>query len=257
MHRLPLVGLSACTRQLGAHPFHVVGDKYLRAVAAAAGALPMMLPALPGLIAPSDLVAQIDGLLLTGSPSNIEPWQYQGAPSAAGTLHDPTRDSCNLALIPAALSAGVPILAICRGFQELNVALGGTLHACVHEVGRYQDHREPAGQPVVVQYAARQPLLVEPGGLLARLGLPRRCQVNSIHGQGLDRLAPGLRVEALAEDGLVEAVSLPGARAFTLGVQFHPEWQVLEHPHYLAIFQAFGAACRQRAERRCTTGAPA
>lgn len=257
MHGLPLVALSACTRQLGAHPFHVVGDKYLRAVATAAGALPMMLPALPGLIAPNDLVAQIDGLLLTGSPSNIEPWHYQGPPDPAGTLHDPTRDRCNLALIPAALSAGVPILAICRGFQELNVALGGTLHTCVHEVGRYQDHREPAEQPVAVQYAARQPLLVEPGGLLERLGLPRRCQVNSIHGQGIDRLAPGLRVEALAEDGLIEAVSLPQAPAFTLGVQFHPEWQVLEHPHYLAIFQAFGAACRQRAERRYLTGAPA
>ncbi|MDM3885697.1 gamma-glutamyl-gamma-aminobutyrate hydrolase family protein [Pseudomonas sp. BCRC 81390] len=257
MHRFPLVAVSACTRQLGAHPFHMVGDKYVRAVFDAAGALPMMLPALPGLVEPSDLLAHVDGLLLTGSPSNIEPWHYQGAPSPAGTLHDPARDACNLALIPAALSAGVPLLAICRGFQELNVALGGTLHACVHEVAPYQDHREPAEQPVAVQYAARQPLLVEPGGVLARLGLPRRCQVNSIHGQGIDRLAPGLRVEALAEDGLIEAVSLPWARDFALGVQFHPEWRVLEHPHYLTIFQAFGAACRQRAERRSTTGATA
>lgn len=255
MHRLPLVAVSACTRQLGAHPFHLVGDKYVRAVVEAASALPMMLPALPGLLPPSEVLAQVDGLLLTGSPSNIEPWHYQGAPCAPGTLHDPTRDASNLALIPAALREGVPLLAICRGFQELNVALGGTLHACVHEVGRFSDHREPADQPVQVQYAARQPLRVQPGGLLERLGLPRRCQVNSIHGQGIDRLAPGLQVEALAEDGLIEAVSLPDARAFALGVQFHPEWQVLNHPHYLAIFRAFGAACRQRAERRAATGA--
>lgn len=250
---LPLVAVSACTRQLGLHPFHVAGDKYVRAVAEAAGALPLVLPALPGLFDLPTLLEQIDGLLLTGSPSNIEPQHYQGAPSAADTLHDPARDASNLPLIHAALQAGVPLLAICRGFQELNVALGGTLHQRVHEVGPYQDHREPADQPLEVQYAAHQRLLVEPGGILEKLGIPAQIQVNSIHGQGIDRLAPGLRIEAIAPDSLIEAVSVDDAGAFALGVQFHPEWRVSSHPHYLAIFQAFGAACRQRAMQRQPT----
>lgn len=250
MSRIPLVAVSACTKQLGLHPFHIVGDKYVRAVVEGAGAMPLVVPALAGLIDIQTLLASVDGLLLTGSPSNIEPRHYHGQPSAPGTLHDPVRDASNLPLINAALQAGVPLLAICRGFQELNVALGGSLHQCVHEVGRYADHREPIDQPVEVQYAARQSLLVQPGGLLEAMGLPARIQVNSIHGQGIDRLAERLRVEALAPDGLIEAVSVIDARAFALGVQFHPEWQVRSHPHYLTIFQAFGAACRQRAAQR-------
>lgn len=245
----PLVAVNACVRQLGLHPFHVAGDKYLRAVVEGADALPLVVPALPGLIAPEALLARVDGLLLTGSPSNLEPRHYAGPPSAPGTLHDPQRDAFNLPLIHAALAADVPLLAICRGFQELNVALGGSLHPCVHEVPGYLDHREPTGQPVAVQYAARQALKVLPGGILQAAGLPAQCQVNSIHGQGIDRLAARLRVEALAADGLVEAVSVRDAR-FALGVQFHPEWQVTAHPHYLAIFQAFGAACRLRAAQR-------
>lgn len=247
MSRIPLVAVSACTKQLGPHPFHIVGDKYVRAVVQGAGALPLVVPALAELIDIPTLLANVDGLLLTGSPSNIEPRHYQGHTSAPGTLHDPARDASNLPLINAALHGGVPLLAICRGFQELNVALGGSLHQCVHEVGRYADHREPTDQPVEVQYAARQALLVQPGGLLEAMGLAARIQVNSIHGQGIDRLASNLRVEALAPDGLIEAVSVIDAQAFALGVQFHPEWQVLSHPDYLAIFQAFGAACRQRA----------
>jgi len=247
--RKPLVAVNACVRQLGLHPFHVAGEKYLRAVVEGADALPLVLPALPGLVHPQAWLTNVDGLLLTGSPSNLEPHHYAGPPSAPGTLHDPQRDAFNLPLIRAALAADVPLLAICRGFQELNVALGGSLHACVHELPGYQDHREPTDQPVAVQYAARQALKVLPGGLLQAAGLPAQCQVNSIHGQGIDRLALALRVEAVAGDGLVEAVSVRDA-GFALGVQFHPEWQVTAHPHYLAIFQAFGAACRKRAAQR-------
>ena len=108
------------------------------------------------------------------------------------------------------------------------------------------DHREPGDEPVEVQYAPRHSLRVQPGGLLAGLGLPDEIQVNSIHGQGVQRLAPGLRVEALAPDGLIEAFSVEGAPSFALGVQFHPEWQVRSNPNYLAIFQALGEACGRR-----------
>jgi putative glutamine amidotransferase len=129
----------------------------------------------------------------------------------------------------------------------MNVAFGGTLHQKVHAVEGMMDPREPENEPLEVQYAPSHPLFIQPGGVLDGLGLPSEIAVNSIHGQGVARLAPGLHVEALAPDGLVEAFSVSGAKSFALGVQWHPEWQVRSNPNYLAIFQAFGEACRKRA----------
>ena len=250
MSRLPLIGVTACTKQVGLHPYHIAGDKYVRAVAVGAGGLPLIIPSLGDLLDFDALLSSLDGLLLTGSPSNVEPHLYNGPASAPGTLHDPARDATTLPLICAAVAAGVPVFGICRGFQELNVAFGGSLHQKVHETGTFMDHREPENEPVEVQYAPSHPLHVQPGGVLAGLGLPDEIRVNSIHGQGVDRLAPGLRVEALAPDGLIEAISVEGAQSFVLGVQWHPEWQVRSNPEYLAIFQAFGDACRKRASQR-------
>ncbi len=250
MSRLPLIGVTACTKQVGLHPYHIAGDKYVRAVAVGAGGLPLIIPSLGDLLDFDALLSSLDGLLLTGSPSNVEPHLYSGPASAPGTLHDPARDATTLPLIRAAVAAGVPVFGICRGFQELNVAFGGSLHQKVHETGTFMDHREPENEPVEVQYAPSHPLHVQPGGVLAGLGLPDEIRVNSIHGQGVDRLAPGLRVEALAPDGLIEAISVEGAQSFALGVQWHPEWQVRSNPEYLAIFQAFGDACRKRASQR-------
>ena len=250
MSRLPLIGVTACTKQIGPHPYHITGDKYLRAVVVGAGGLPLIIPALGELIDQPALLDNLHGLLFTGSPSNVEPHHYSGAPSSAGTQHDPARDQTTLPLIRQAIDAGIPVLGICRGFQEINVAFGGSLHQKVHEVAGMMDHREPQEQPLEVQYAPSHGLQVQPGGVLAGLGLPREIQVNSIHGQGVERLAPGLRVEALAPDGLIEAFSVEGAPSFALGVQWHPEWQVGSNPNYLAIFQAFGEACRKRAGQR-------
>lgn len=250
MSRLPLIGVTACVRQVGHKPSHTVGDKYVSAVVAGANGLPLIIPALGESLDQDALLSSLDGLLFSGSPSNVEPHHYSGPQSDAGTLHDIARDATTLPLIRAAIAAGVPLLGICRGFQEINVALGGTLHQKVHETPGFMDHREPAGEPVEVQYAARHVVDVQPGGILAGIGLPAQIQVNSIHGQGVARLAPGLRVEALAPDGLVEAFSVEGARAFALGVQWHPEWQVRSNPNYLAIFQAFGKACSKRAGQR-------
>lgn len=250
MSRQPLIGVTACTRQIGHRTSHVVGDKYLRAVVVGANGLPLIIPALGELVDPDTLLESLDGLLLTGSPSNVEPLHYSGPASDADTLHDIARDATSLPLIRAAIAAGVPMLGICRGFQEINVALGGSLHQKVHETAGFMDHREPADEPTEVQYAPRHAVHVQPGGVLAGIGLPEQIQVNSIHGQGVARLAPGLRVEALAPDGLVEAFSVEGARAFAVGVQWHPEWQVQANPNYLAIFQAFGKACERRAGQR-------
>jgi putative glutamine amidotransferase len=250
MSHLPLIGVTACTKQIGLHSYHIAGDKYLRAVALGAGGLPLIIPSLGELIDHPTLLDNLDGLLFTGSPSNVEPHHYSGPASAPGTQHDPERDRTSLPLIKAAVAAGIPILGICRGFQEMNVAFGGSLHQKVHELDGFMDHREPENQPLEVQYAPSHPLQVQPGGVLAGIGLPSEIAVNSIHGQGVERLAPGLRVEALAPDGLIESFSVEGAQNFALGVQWHPEWQVRSDPNYLAIFQAFGEACRKRAGHR-------
>lgn len=250
MSRQPIIGVSACTKQIGHNIYHTAGDKYLQAIAQVAGGMPVIIPALGEQLDQAYLLQQLDGLVFTGSPSNVEPHHYAGDASEPGTAHDPARDITTLPLIKAAIAAGIPVLGICRGFQEMNVAFGGTLHQRVHEVAGLMDHREPANLPADQQYGLRHELHVQPGGLLDSIGLPADIQVNSIHGQGVQHLAPGLRVEALAPDGLIEAFSVVAAKIFALGVQWHPEWQVRSNPNYLAIFQAFGEACRKTARQR-------
>lgn len=246
----PLIGVTACVKQIGLHRYHISGDKYVRAVSIGAQGLPVVIPSLGNLTEIDDLLGQLDGLLLTGSPSNVEPFHYQGAASAPGTDHDPARDATTLPLLRAAIASGVPVLGICRGFQEMNVAFGGSLHQKVHELPGMLDHREADSPDVAVQYAPAHAVSVIAGGVFEALELPDEFQVNSIHSQGIDRLAPGLRAEAVAPDGLIESISVEHSPTFALGVQWHPEWQVLDNPNYLKIFQAFGAACRQRAAKR-------
>ncbi|MDM3884760.1 gamma-glutamyl-gamma-aminobutyrate hydrolase family protein [Pseudomonas sp. BCRC 81390] len=250
MPRVPVIGITACTRVIEQHATQTISEKYARAAAKAACGLPIVIPSLAELIDSADILDVVDGLIFTGSPSNIEPFHYRGPASAAGTHHDPLRDATTLPLMRAAIAAGVPVLGICRGFQEMNVALGGSLHQNVHETGLFMDHREGKDEPIEQQYGPRHALHVEPGGMLERMGLPALIEVNSIHGQGIDVLAPGLRVEALAPDGLVEAISVEHSKGFALAVQWHPEFQVMDNPHYLTIFQSFGKACRQRSVLR-------
>lgn len=245
---VPLIGVSACRQQVGKNPSHTVGDKYVEAAGFAG--LPLILPARDGGSDAQALAARLDGIVFTGSPSNVEPHHYNGAPSVEGTRHDLARDRLTLPLLRAAIVAGVPVLCICRGFQELNVALGGSLHQQVQALPGMLDHREPEDAPLEVQYGPRHAVSVEPGGLLESLGLAARFEVNSLHSQGIDRLAPGLRVEARAPDGLVEAVSMPAAPGFVLGVQWHPEWRFAENPVSLRLFKAFREACIAHAARR-------
>lgn len=248
MSRLPLIGVTACRQQLGKYSSHTAGDKYVEAAGFAG--IPLILPALNTPVEPEQLLAQLDGLLFTGSPSNVEPRHYNGMPSAEGTAHDVFRDRNTLPLLRAAIAQGVPVLCICRGFQELNVALGGSLHQRVHELPGYLDHREPQSEALADQYAPQHAVSVQPGGLLDSLGLSPGFEVNSLHSQGIDRLASDLRAEALAPDGLVEAVSLPGTPGFVLGVQWHPEWAFLDNPVSLRLFEAFRQACQAHARKR-------
>lgn len=249
MASLPLVGVPTDRKQIGPHPFLAVGEKYVRAVVDGAGALPVLLPTLQPALPLEQWLEQVDGILLTGAVSNIEPRHYSDEPSYEGNLHDPARDATTLALVPLAMRMGVPILALCRGYQEVNVALGGSLHQKVHEQPGFLDHRENPDDPLEKQYAPAHAVTLNPGGLLAGIAGAPSVHVNSLHGQGVARLGKGLKVEAVAPDGLVEAFRHEGP-GFLLGVQWHPEWRVTENPFYLGIFKAFGDACRKRAAQR-------
>jgi putative glutamine amidotransferase len=246
----PLIGIPADRRILGPHPFHVVGEKYARAVLDASGGLPLLIPSLADELGMDELLQRLDGIMFTGSPSNVEPHHYAGPPSAPGTLHDPARDATTLPLIRKAVAAGVPVLGICRGFQEMNVAFGGTLHQKVHEVEGKLDHRDDETLPLDVQYGPAHEVILEPGGLLRTLAGSDRISVNSLHSQGIDRLGGSLSVEARAPDGLVEAFRVRDAPLFAMAVQWHPEWKVMSSPFSRALFAAFGAASRHYMQTR-------
>ena len=246
----PLVLVSACNRMLGAHEFHVAGRKYVDAVRLA-GCLPLVLPPLPPPVDAQDIDALldgVDGVLLTGSKSNIHPRHFGESVLNASLPLDEARDATTFALIRATLERGLPLFGICRGFQEVNVALRGSLHQAVQDVPGLADHRDPDGVPVDVAYGSAHSVAVVPGGLLATLIPEPSFIVNSLHGQGVNRLADGLRAEALAPDGLVEAFSLPTAPGFNLCVQWHPEWQAASNPQSMRMLYGFGAACRRHKE---------
>lgn len=247
---LPMIGIPLCVRFYDEHRFHMAGEKYIRAVAEGMAALPVLIPALGETLSPAVWIARLDGLLLTGSPSNILPEHYGGPASAAGTLHDPDRDATTLPLIRAALAAGVPMLGICRGLQELNVALGGSLHQQVQALPGKADHRAAEALPVPEAYGPAHPVRLVPGGYLAGLLACETLSVNSLHAQGIDRLAAPLVPEAHAPDGLIEAVRAPAAAALTLAVQWHPEWRFQDNPAAATLLRAFGDAARQRAAAR-------
>lgn len=246
--RKPVIGIPADRRLLGQHWFHCVGEKYIAAVVQAAEAVPVLLPAL-GEGHLQDWLAACDGILLTGSLSNVEPHRYQGPPSAPDTLHDPERDATTLPMIRGAVGAGLPLFGICRGFQEMNVAFGGSLIQRLQEQPGLLDHREDKTQPLDVQYGPAHEIELADGGLLRRLAGTPRVKVNSLHSQGVERLGRGLVPEARADDGVIEAFRVDAAPSFALAVQWHPEWKVMDNPFSRALFAEFGKAGRERAAR--------
>lgn len=250
MNHKPVVGVPADRRMVDPHPFHMAGEKYVQAIVDGSDGLPFIIPALGDPLDVDDIIDNVDGILLTGSPSNIEPYHYEGQPSEPGTWHDPHRDSLTLPLAKRAMEVGVPLLAVCRGFQELNVVLGGTLHQKVHEVPGYGMHKENPDDPLEVQYGPSHSVNLVEGGLLHRLAGTDKVMVNSLHSQGVAKLADGVTVEAVAEDGLIEAFVVDSAPGFTLSVQWHPEWQVMLNKFSTAIFKTFGDACREHAKQR-------
>ena len=260
----PLVWLPADHRQLGPNdiPYLLLGDKYARAVKVGAQAQPVLFP-LAEAAQVGELLALVDGVMLTGSPSNVHPAHFDEDVHDPTLPLDPERDALTLALVRACIAQQVPLLGICRGFQEINVALGGSLHQTVHAVPGLMDHRDPDGLPLEQQYGPSHPVRLAEGSALAQWAGGTQAMVNSLHGQGIGRLAPGVRALAWADDGLVEAIEVQGAAEFAYAVQWHPEWRCDENPFYAATFHAFGQALRRRQQRRrqaqlaqSTTGAP-
>jgi putative glutamine amidotransferase len=238
-----IVGIPACTKMVGIELQHATPVRYGAALMAAAGAIPILIP--PVGEAQLALLDRLDGVLISGSPSNVEPSLYGVAESLTPEKHDPARDATTLPLIRAAIARGIPLLAICRGIQELNVALGGTLHQQVHDVAGRRDHRAGPGT-YDEKFGPKHSIRVS--GHLARIVGSEQLIVNSLHEQALDRVAVGLVVEAVAEDGTVEGVRVADAPGFAFGVQWHPEHKCLDNPASAALFRAFGEACRQHHE---------
>lgn len=246
----PIIGIPCDVKQIGLFPFHAVGEKYITAAVGGAGGVAILIPSLGDASQLRAIVDLVDGILLPGSPSNVEPHHYQGAPSREGTLHDTARDATTLPLIDILVKEGVPLLGICRGFQEINVVMGGELHQHVQEVPGLHDHREPDTQDLDHMYGPAHPVRLAAGSWLQGWLGCDSVQVNSIHQQGIKRLADGLVAEALAEDGLVEAYRFDKAPGFAYAVQWHPEWKYWDNKASQAIFKAFGDACRERRMRR-------
>jgi len=250
MTKKPIIGVPADRRMVDPHPFHMVGEKYLHALVEGSNGLPLIIPALGDSLEIDDILASVDGLLFTGSPSNVEPHHYAGEPSEPGTLHDPNRDALTLPLAKHALEKGVPVLALCRGHQELNVVLGGTLHQKVHEVPGLANHREDPDDPLDVQYGPSHTVNLVEGGILHGLAGTTTAMVNSLHSQGVAKLANGVSVEAVSDDGLIEAFNVDSVPGFALSIQWHPEWQFAQNEFSVAIFRTFGDACRQYAAKK-------
>lgn len=240
----PVLGMICCRRSVGTEHAQAVMERYLYGAAPHIDAIPMLIPSLPELVDATEVAARIDGLMLTGSPSNLEPRRYgEEVPGAAGPF-DPNRDTMALALADAMMTAGKPVFGICRGFQELNVHFGGTLARDMMAPHRTIQHHAPDDASFAEMFEHRHPVSLEEGGaLMATLGT-REIIVNSVHYQGIDRLGGELRVEACAPDGVIEAFSATARGAPVLAVQWHPEWRPEADENSRKLFGLMGKLLR-------------
>ena len=246
----PLVAVTTDVKQFENYTWHAAPQQYLEAAVTAAGVLPVLVPSFGERLDPDALLDRVDGVLLTGSRSNVHPSLYGAEATEANGPYDRARDDTTMPLIRMAIERGVPLLAICRGLQELNVALGGTLATEIQERPGAIDHRAPTSDRQDDRFAIRHPVAISTGSCLARVLGAGSADVNSVHRQAIDRPGSRLQVEAVAGDGTIEAVSVTDAPAFALGVQWHPEYWVHSDTTSRKIFRAFGDATRNYAASR-------
>jgi len=241
--RLPLVAVSTDVTHDGNYTWHAAPEQYLEAALSGAGVLPLLLPSFGERIDFDELLSSVDGVLITGAKSNVYPPLYGGAADEESKPYDQRRDATTIPLIRRAIEQGVPLLAICRGIQELNVALGGTLANEIQERDGALDHRGH-GETPDERFMIHQTVTIKPGTCLAEILGSGEIKVNSVHRQGIERLGPNLQVEAVAPDGTIEAVSVAGSKGFAVGVQWHPEFWAASDAPSRQIFEAFGNAVR-------------
>lgn len=246
----PLVAISTDVKHFDNYDWHATPRQYLEAAIAGAGVFPVLVPSFGDRLDLDQLLASVDGVMLTGAKSNVNPALYGGDPTESNGPYDPQRDATTLPLIRKAIERGVPLLAICRGIQELNVALGGTLATEIQERPGTLDHRAPVSDNQDERFGIRQSVSIKPGSCLAGVFGSGEILVNSVHRQAIDRPGSRLQIEAVAEDGTIEAVSVRDSRAFAVGVQWHPEYWVHADSNSAKIFRAFGDAARAHALAR-------
>jgi putative glutamine amidotransferase len=244
MAPLPLVGMPADTYESNGLYFHSLGDKYVRAVSDVSKCLPVMIPSIGEALDLDALLDHFDGILITGAVSNVHPPHYGEEPSVEHEPYDHHRDATTLRLIKSVIDRGIPLFCICRGFQELNVVMGGTLETELQNGEGRLDHRSRKVPDPDLRYGPSHKIAIRPGGMLERILGKRETMINSIHRQGVKKIAPGLEIEATAPDGVIEAVSVKGARNFAFGTQWHPEYKAWDNPDSVKLFQAYGDAVR-------------
>ncbi|PVB62466.1 gamma-glutamyl-gamma-aminobutyrate hydrolase family protein [Labrenzia sp. 011] len=246
----PLVLVTADVKALDGYNWHAAVSTYLQAVLKGSDAIPMILPSLGPDLDLDAALDQVDGVLATGSRSNVNPQLYGQEPTEENGPYDPDRDATTLPLLKRAIERGVPVFAICRGMQELNVALGGTLLTEIQAMEGRRDHRAPVSERQEERFRIAHPVEVSAGGCLEKVIGAEPFEVNSLHRQALGDLGNGLTIEALAEDGTIEAVSLAGSPGYVLATQWHPEYWVMTDGPSQKLFAAFGDAVRAYRERR-------
>lgn len=246
----PLVAVSTDVRKFENYTWHAAPRQYIEAAITGANVFPVLVPSFGNRLDLDTLLASVDGVMLTGSKSNVHPSLYGAEATEANGPYDPERDATTLPLIRKAIAQGVPLLAICRGIQELNVALGGSLASEIQERPGTMDHRAPESENQDERFAIRQVATIKPDSCLASVFGAGEIHINSVHRQAVDRLGGNLQVEATAADGTVEAVSVRNASAFAVGVQWHPEYWVHSDSTSAKIFAAFGDAVREHAAQR-------
>jgi putative glutamine amidotransferase len=252
----PLIGVPTSMLQMPGTQFksHSTGQRYITSLNRFSNCVSVQIPSLGNKYDYTQLVQRFDGILLTGGRANIEPHHYGGPPFPQDEAIDPDRDSTVLQLIPACIEAGIPLLGICRGLQEINVALGGSLHYRVHQVPEKNDHRMLRGEEVSNEdiYAPRHSITITPGSLFYKLVKKNEVQVNSLHGQGIDRLGKGLSIEAVSDDQIIEGIRIKNHPNFGAAVQWHTEFHPERPEHILSrkLYEAFGQAAKKRMQSR-------
>ncbi len=256
--RRPLIGVIANPHDLeGRYEIHGSGVINTEALARVSGVLPLIIPADPRFVQVEDLLEQCDGFLLTGGRPNVHPSEYGEAETPAHGAFDRARDAVTLPLIRACVARGQPVFGICRGFQEVNVAMGGSLWPEIRDLPGRMNHRMPPEGTTEEKFALRHPVRLTEGGPFHRLLGATEVMTNSLHGQGINRPGKHIVIDGYAPDGTPEALYVEGAPGFTLSVQWHPEWRAAEDPVSRPLFEAFGKAARAWAagERPACAGA--